>query len=110
MLGRLWTLLALRRNLRLAWRLLRDPRVPMLAKLPVPLALLYVISPVDIAPDLLPILGQMDDLTVVLLALALFLRVCPPLVVQEHLARMAGYPSPDEKPGKIIDGDYEVLE
>lgn len=111
MLGRLWTLLALRRNARLAWRLLRDPRVPLLSKLPLPVALIYVISPIDVAPDLLPILGQMDDLTVLIVAMMLFLRLCPADVVREHLEAMAGVRRPDpERPGEVIEGDYKVLD
>ena len=111
MLGRLWALLALRRNGQLAWRLMRDPRVPVSAKLPLPIALLYVISPVDVAPDLLPLLGQMDDLTVLLLATALFLRLCPTELVREHLEVMSGRPRPEkEEPQETIEGDYEILE
>ena len=62
---------------RLAVRLLREPRVPALVKAVPALAALYVIWPIDLVPDLFPVLGQLDDLGIVLLALELFIRICP---------------------------------
>ena len=50
-----------RKELLLAWAMLRDPRAPMAAKLTVVLALLYVISPIDLVSDFIPILGWLDD-------------------------------------------------
>jgi len=47
---------------RLAVRLLREPRVPLLLKAIPVLALIYLISPLDLIPDILPGLGQLDDL------------------------------------------------
>jgi uncharacterized membrane protein YkvA (DUF1232 family) len=44
-----------------------------------------VIIPIDIFPDFLPGVGQLDDLAVMLAGLKFFLRLCPPEVVQEHL-------------------------
>ena len=70
-------------------RLLCEPAVPMFTKaLPV-LAVLYVISPLDFVPDFIPILGQLDDLGVVLLALEGFTRLCPAEAVEFHRAAMA---------------------
>ena len=71
-------------ELRLAWRLMREPRVPLVAKaLPV-LAALYVVSPLDFIPDVLPVLGQMDDLGILILSVKLFLRMCPPAAASFH--------------------------
>ncbi|WP_245598211.1 YkvA family protein [Ottowia thiooxydans] len=50
-----------RKELLLAWAMLRDPRSPMAAKLTVVLALVYVISPIDLVTDFIPILGWLDD-------------------------------------------------
>jgi uncharacterized membrane protein YkvA (DUF1232 family) len=61
------------RELRLAWRLLRDPRVPAAAKL-IPLAAAaYIAWPWDLATDAWPVVGQLDDVAVLLLSLRLFL-------------------------------------
>lgn len=80
---------ALLKNLRLAWRLFRDPLVPGWIKL-VPLgAILYVVLPADLVPDILLGFGQLDDLGVLLLALRAFIAVCPVQIVQRHLASMS---------------------
>jgi uncharacterized membrane protein YkvA (DUF1232 family) len=83
-MGRLFALKDLVRTGRLALRLLKDPRVPLYAKV-VPIgALVYVLSPLDILPDWIPVLGQLDDLAALAAGLSLFIRLCPPEVVEEH--------------------------
>lgn len=75
--------------LKLFSRLLSDPRVALRSKL-VPLGIVaYLILPTDILPDVLIGFGQIDDLVVTLLGLRLFLRLCPPEVVQEHVKAIA---------------------
>lgn len=118
MFGRIWMLFALRRNIGLAWRLFKDRRVPLSSKLPLPLALLYVLSPVDVAPDLLPLIGQMDDLTIIVITIALFLKLAPQEVIREHLEAMTGRRRPEQKEqkdrerkdsGNVIEGEYKVI-
>ena len=58
-LGRIITVF--RKELLLAWAVLRDVRTPKAAKLAVVLAILYVISPIDLVSDFIPILGWLDD-------------------------------------------------
>ena len=74
---------------RLAARLVRDPRVPLFAKALLVLAVLYVLSPMDFIPDVLPLLGQVDDLAIVSLALEGFLRMCPAPALGFHRAAIA---------------------
>ena len=77
------------RFLRVFSRLVSDPRVALRSKL-VPLGVLgYLILPVDLLPDVFLVLGQIDDLVVILLGLKLFIRLCPPEVVQEHVKAVA---------------------
>ena len=55
-------------NLRLTWKLLRDPKVAPYAKVVLPiLAIIYLISPIDLIPDVILGLGQMDDAGVIML-------------------------------------------
>jgi uncharacterized membrane protein YkvA (DUF1232 family) len=58
-------------------RLRRDPRVPRRAKVVVALAGLWLLSPVDLLPDFLPVIGPLDDVVVVALALRYAARQVP---------------------------------
>jgi len=69
---------------RLASRLVREPRVPLLTKMVLLLGALYLVSPLDLVPDIFPVFGEIDDLTIVLMALAAFLKLCPAGAVAFH--------------------------
>lgn len=60
-----------------ARRLRRDPRVPRKAKLVVAFAGLWVLSPIDLIPEFLPVIGPLDDIVVVALALRYAARQVP---------------------------------
>lgn len=77
--GLLW--LRFRKELLLAWTLLRDPRTPATAKLVTLLAALYVASPVDLVSDFIPLLGWLDDGLVAMLLLQLAQRLLPPALL-----------------------------
>lgn len=72
---------------RMVWGILRDPRTPIGLKGMLAAALAYVVMPVDLIPDVIPIIGQADDLTVLLLVLDLFIQNAPPEVRAEHSER-----------------------
>ena len=72
---------------RMVWGIMRDPRTPLGLKGLLAAALAYVVLPVDLIPDVIPILGQADDLTVLLLVLDLFIQNAPAEVRAEHAAR-----------------------
>ncbi len=61
-----------------ARRLRRDPRVPRRAKVVVAMAGLWVLSPIDLIPEFLPVIGPLDDVVVVALALRYAARRVPP--------------------------------
>ena len=69
---------------RLALRVLRDPRVPRRARLLLLAVLLYLMLPFDVIPDFLPVIGQLDDLLVVVLGAWAIARLVPVVVIQEH--------------------------
>ncbi len=101
------------RQLRLAWRLFVDRRVPLWTKIVPPAVLGYVLSPVDILPDLPPMgLNQLDDLAVVLLGLKLFIELAPPEVVREHLedlgARIEAWRVVDGQAERLLEGRHEI--
>ena len=90
----------------LARRLRREPTVPRRAKVAVAFAGLWVLSPVDLVPEFLPLIGPLDDVVVVVLALRYAARRVPRAVLLEAwpasprlLERVIGPPSPD--PGRV---------
>jgi uncharacterized membrane protein YkvA (DUF1232 family) len=84
-----WFVFQLPGLFRLYWRLLGDRRVTLWPKAVLLGALAYVASPVDLVSDLLPVVGQLDDLTLLVLVGRGFLSWCPAEVVAEH-ARALG--------------------
>jgi uncharacterized membrane protein YkvA (DUF1232 family) len=78
--------LPLRRKAALIWRMARDPNVPLTAKSVLPVLVAYLAMPLDIIPDFIPVLGQLDDLVIVAAGLSLFLWLTPRPVVEAHLA------------------------
>ncbi|NQU96891.1 MAG: DUF1232 domain-containing protein [Chloroflexi bacterium] len=111
MLRILYALPLLWRGLKLAWRLFRDRRVPLYLKaLPV-LGLIYAISPWDVVPDILPVVGQIDDLVVaVLLLLAFVLLALRAIAVDtgRRTGRDSAGPRGSEPP--TIEGRYRRVE
>jgi uncharacterized membrane protein YkvA (DUF1232 family) len=70
---------------RLSYRLVRDPRVGRLEKAILWGGVGYLLSPIDLIPGVIPVIGQLDDLTVALWALRSALRRISPDVADEHL-------------------------
>jgi uncharacterized membrane protein YkvA (DUF1232 family) len=64
-------------------RLLGDERIPRRAKWPLLLLVPYLASPIDLVPDFVPVLGQLDDAALVALALRRVIRLAGPDVVTE---------------------------
>ena len=83
---------------RLALRLLKDNRVPLYAKVVPVLAILYTLSPLDFVPDVIPILGQLDDVAILAAGLELFIKLCPEDVVAEHEAALG------QRPPRTVEG------
>lgn len=55
----------------------RDPRVPVLAKVLAAIVAAYALSPIDLIPDVIPVLGLLDDLVLIPLGVALVVRLIP---------------------------------
>lgn len=65
----------------------RDPRTPWAARLLVLLTVAYALSPIDLIPDFVPVLGYLDDLVIVPAGIALALRLIPDEVMADARAR-----------------------
>ena len=83
-----WLNLAnLRQQLLALWVLFRHPQTPWPPKAVAVAVLAYVVSPIDLIPDFIPILGQLDDLLLLPLGVALVIRLTPPPLWQHCLAQ-----------------------
>lgn len=67
----------IRRDLELLLRAQADPRTPWYVRLLFGLLLAYALSPIDLIPDFIPLLGHLDDLLILPLGLALCVRLLP---------------------------------
>ncbi len=106
-------------QVRLAVKLMMDARIPIYLKaLPV-LSLAYVIMPIDIIPDMIPVLGQLDDIGVLILGIETFIRLSPQSVVDEHRAMIEGGNVHSSKSGtatgsppaggNVVDGEWKEV-
>jgi uncharacterized membrane protein YkvA (DUF1232 family) len=74
----------IKRDLATLYLAARDPRVPWYVKVLAAVVLAYALSPIDLIPDFVPVLGYLDDLILVPLGLLLVIRLMPPGVIEEH--------------------------
>ena len=82
-----------------------DPRVPWYAKALVGLIVAYALSPIDLIPDFIPVLGYLDDLVLLPAGIALAARLIPKEVLEEHRVearRRLGERDPRSRLGAIL--------
>jgi len=79
----------LKREVHAVWIAARDPRTPWLVRLLALAVAAYALSPIDLIPDFVPVLGYLDDLLIVPLGLWLVLRLVPAAVLAEARAAAA---------------------
>lgn len=82
------TVARIRREVRVWLLVLKDPRTPRVSKWLLGAALAYLASPVDLVPDFIPVLGQLDDLLIVPGLVWLATRFIPHVVVAECRERV----------------------
>lgn len=87
-LSLLWTVI--RGDARLLWLAIRHPLSPRWLKPAVVLMVIYVVSPVDLIPDVVPFLGVMDDVVLVPLAIRFLLKRLPARVRDDIEGRIVG--------------------
>jgi len=73
----------LKREVVALWIAARDNRVPLAAKIVAGGVAAYALSPIDLIPDFIPILGYLDDLIIVPLGIMLAIRLVPPTLMTE---------------------------
>src|SRR5262250_45267 len=85
---RQWARLA-KRDVHAIYRAARDPRVPWYVKALAFCVAGYALSPIDLIPDFVPVLGYMDDIVIVPLGILIVLKLIPPEIMAEHRALAA---------------------
>lgn len=71
------------------WLAARDPRVPLPAKIAAAAVAAYALSPIDLIPDFIPVLGYLDDVILVPLGIVLAVSLIPPDVLDDLRTRAA---------------------
>ncbi|UCG24100.1 MAG: DUF1232 domain-containing protein [Chloroflexota bacterium] len=112
------------RQARLAWFLIRSPEVPLYLKVLPALAVVYVLIPTDFIPDVFPVIGQLDDVTALLVGAKVFIEMAPQDVVAKYVQaqRESSAPPATDEGGAageqqdepenliVIEGDYDVVD
>ena len=62
----------------------KDPRVPLRIKIIIILVIAYLLSPIDLIPDFIPVLGYLDDFLLITVGIPLLLKMVPKEIMDEH--------------------------
>ena len=80
---------AIKQDVHALWLAARDPRTPWYAKALAMGVAAYALSPIDLIPDFIPVLGYLDDAILVPLGIMLVVRLMPPELMAEYRATAA---------------------
>jgi uncharacterized membrane protein YkvA (DUF1232 family) len=94
---------AMKRDLLALWLASRDPRVPWYAKAMAAAVATYALSPIDLIPDFIPVVGHLDDLVIVPLGILLAVRLVPaPLMEELRAEAMKRENRPASRAGRVL--------
>jgi len=91
----------IKRDVVALWLAIRDPRVPWYAKTVAAVVAGYALSPIDLIPDFIPVLGYLDDLMIVPLGIMLAVKLVPAPVMADLRVRAMGRARPKSIAGLI---------
>ena len=92
----------LKRDVVALWIAARDPRTPWFAKAVAGAVAAYALSPIDLIPDFIPIVGYLDDLLIVPLGIALVVRLIPAPLMAEFREAAARIDRPVSRAGLVF--------
>lgn len=93
---------SLKRDIVALWLAARDPRVPWYAKATAGAVAAYALSPIDLIPDFIPVLGYLDDLLIVPAGIWLAIRMIDPVLMAEFRARASDAARPRSRTAAIV--------
>ena len=107
--GELW------QQVKLVYQLMLDPEVPIYLKILPFATILYLLFPFDFLPDVIPGIGQLDDITILVVGAKMFIELAPDRVVARHLQKMRRnqeFPieTDNQASGNILEGDPDIIE
>lgn len=82
---------SIKTDLKTVWLCAKDPEVPLLPKLVIGLVIAYAVSPIDLIPDFIPVIGYLDDVLLIPLGIALAVRLIPPAVYSKNRKKAARF-------------------
>jgi uncharacterized membrane protein YkvA (DUF1232 family) len=97
---------AIKRDFHAVYLASRDPRVPWHAKFAAICVASYAFSPIDLIPDFIPIIGYLDELILLPIAILLVTKLIPPEIMAEHRATAA---NAESRPRSIVAAAVIVL-
>ena len=101
---------SLKRDVMALWFVSRDPRTPWYARALTMLIVAYALSPIDLIPDFIPLLGYLDEVILLPLGISLVLHLVPPEALADARARAQSWAeSRQPKPGGWIAAAVIVL-
>jgi uncharacterized membrane protein YkvA (DUF1232 family) len=92
---------ALKRDVVALWLAARDPRTPALAKVVAGMTAAYALSPIDLIPDFIPVLGYLDDVVIVPLGILLAVKLVPNHLMAEFRAEAMRRDRPASRAGLV---------
>lgn len=94
---------AVKRDIVAIWIAARDPRTPVVAKVVAGMVAAYALSPIDLIPDFIPVLGYLDDIIIVPLGILLAVKLIAPNLMDEYRALAEARQSrPTSRSGLIV--------
>ena len=93
---------------KILFRGLISHKVSIWLKLPIILAIAYLISPLDIIPDFLrPGIGHLDDIIALIFGISIFINFLPKKILLELIKKT---PEKNQEKHKVVDGKYKIIE
>jgi uncharacterized membrane protein YkvA (DUF1232 family) len=87
----------LKREVVVLYFAVRDPRTPLIAKVIAAAVVAYALSPIDLIPDFIPVIGYLDDLVLIPLFILIARRLIPPDLLAEHRERARARENDDRR-------------
>lgn len=92
----------LKRDIVALWLAARDPRTPVMAKIAAGCVAAYALSPIDLIPDFIPVLGYLDDLLLVPFGIWVAIKLIPPALMAELRERASAQARPSSPTAAAI--------